>query len=55
MEELMAVKPLELASTKQLAWKYLIYDGLVHPVSSVDEVEEIYSRLNDKRANNHQV
>lgn len=55
MEELMAVKPLELASTKRLAWKYLIYDGLVHPVSSVDEVEEIYGRLNDKRSNNHQV
>jgi hypothetical protein len=55
MEELMAVKPLELAMTERLAWKYLIYDGLVHQVSSHDEVEEIYRRLNDKRMRNHQV
>ncbi len=53
MEELMAVKPLELATTKQLAWKYLIFDGLVYQVSSEEEVEDIYRRLNDKRRKNH--
>ena len=53
MEELMAVKPLELASSQRLKWKYLIYDGLVHKVSSDDEVHEIYDRINDKRRVNH--
>jgi hypothetical protein len=53
MEELMAVKPLELASSQRLKWKYLIYDGLVHKVSSDDEVHEMYDRINDQRRRNH--
>lgn len=53
MEQLMAVKPLELAATPRLKWKYLIFDGLVYEVSSDEEVEEIYGRINDKRRTNH--
>jgi hypothetical protein len=53
MEELMAVKPLELASSQRLNWKYLIYDGLAHKVTSDGEVDEIYSRINDHRKKNH--
>ncbi len=55
MEELMAVRPLELAASERLSWKYLIYDGLVYKVSSEQEVDEIYNRLNDKRRHNHEV
>ncbi|WP_125461855.1 MULTISPECIES: hypothetical protein [Rhodomicrobium] len=53
MEELMAVKPLELASSERLKWKYLIYDGLVYQVSTEQEVGEIYDRINDNRRANH--
>lgn len=50
MEELMAVKPRELAGTSRLKWKYLIYGGEVHKVSTDAEVNEIYDRVNaDKR------
>jgi hypothetical protein len=50
MEELMAVKPLELAGTSRLQWKYLIYDGEVHKVESESQVNELYDRVNtDKR------
>jgi hypothetical protein len=53
MEELMGVKPKELAASESLKWKYLIYDGLVHQVSSEAEVNDIYDRINDKRQTNH--
>ena len=54
MEELMAVKPIELAATDRLSWKYLIYDGLVYEVSSDQQAYEIYDRINDQRRSNHQ-
>lgn len=50
MEELMAVKPLELAGTPRLKWKYLIYDGMVHKVESEQQVNDLYDKVNaDKR------
>ncbi len=50
MEDLMAVKPLELAGTSRLQWKYLIYDGEVHKVESEAQVNELYDKVNaDKR------
>nr|MBX2805737.1 hypothetical protein [Hyphomicrobiales bacterium] len=50
MEELMAVKPRELASSPKLKWKYLIYGGKAHKVSSDEEVEELFRRINVDRA-----
>jgi hypothetical protein len=46
MEDLMAVKPLELASSERLAWKYFIYGGLVHKVSSEDDVHALFDKIN---------
>jgi hypothetical protein len=46
MEDLMAVKPLELASSERLKWKYLIYGGLAHKVSSDDDVHAIFDKIN---------
>jgi hypothetical protein len=53
MEELMAVRPLELAESEKLKWKYLIYDGLVYQVSSDDEAHALFDRINDERRKNH--
>jgi hypothetical protein len=50
MEELMAVKPRELASSPKLKWKYLIYGGKAHKVSSDEEVDELFRRINVDRA-----
>jgi hypothetical protein len=49
MEDLMAVKPIELASTERLKWKYLIYGGLVHKVSSDDEVGALFDKINAEK------
>lgn len=49
MEDLMAVKPLELASTPRLKWKFLIYGGLVHKVSSDDEVGALFDKINAEK------
>jgi len=49
MEDLMAVKPLELASSKRLQWKYLIYGGLAHKVSSDDEVHTLFDKINTEQ------
>ncbi len=49
MEELMAVKPRELAASPRLKWKYLIYGGKAHKVSSDEEVEELFRRINVER------
>jgi hypothetical protein len=49
MEDLMAVKPIELASTDRLKWKYLIYGGLVHKVSSDDDVGMIFDKINAEK------
>ena len=50
MEELMAVKPLDLAASERLKWKYLIYGGEVHKVSTEQEVNDFFDRVNaDKR------
>lgn len=46
MEDLMAVKPLELASSERLKWKYLIYGGTVHKVSSDDDVHALFDKIN---------
>lgn len=49
MEMLMAVKPLELAASRALQWKYLIYGGKVHKVSSEAEVNALFDRINIER------
>jgi hypothetical protein len=49
MEDLMAVKPLELASTDRLKWKYFIYGGLVHKVSGDDEVGALFDKINSEK------
>ena len=51
MESLMAVKPRELAASPKLAWKYLIYGGKAHKVSSEEEVHEIFEQINKDRKN----
>lgn len=53
MESLMAVKPRELASSPKLKWKYLIYGGQAHKVSSDEEVNEIFKRINADRKTWH--
>ena len=49
MEELMAVKPLELASSAKLKWKYFIYGGQAHRVCSDEEVCDLFDRINAER------
>lgn len=49
MEDLMAVKPIELASTDRLKWKYLIYGGLVHKVSSDQDVGALFDKINAEK------
>jgi hypothetical protein len=49
MEDLMAVKPLELAGTPRLKWKYLIYGGQVHKVSSDDDVHALFDKINSEK------
>lgn len=49
MEMLMAVKPRELAASPALNWKYLIYGGKVHKVSSEAEANELFDRINIER------
>lgn len=49
MENLMAVKPRELAASPKLKWKYLIYGGHAHKVSSDEEVDEIFHKVNEDR------
>lgn len=46
MEDVMAVKPRELASTPRLQWKYLIYGGLVHKVDTEKEVNDFFDAVN---------
>ncbi len=45
MEDLMGVRPLELAQTDRLAWKYLVYGGMVHRVDSTDHVDTLLKRI----------
>ncbi len=45
MEDLMGVRPLELARTDRLAWKYLVYGGQVHRVDSIDDVDALLKRI----------
>lgn len=49
MEDLMAVKPVDLASSKGLQWKYLIYGGLAHKVSSEDDVHALFEKINAEK------
>jgi hypothetical protein len=49
MEDLMAVKPLELAGSPKLKWKYLIYGGLVHKVESEDDVSALFDKINSEK------
>lgn len=53
MESLMAVKPRELAASPKLKWKYLIYGGKAHKVSSDEEVNEIFKKINEDRKTWH--
>jgi len=45
MEDLMGVRPLELAKTDRLAWKYLIYGGMVHRVDNTEQVDALLKRI----------
>jgi len=45
MEDLMGVRPLELAKTDRLDWKYLVYGGMVHRVDSTEEVDALIKRI----------
>ncbi len=49
MEMLMAVRPSELAGSAALKWKYLIYGGKVHKVSSEEEVNALFDQINIER------
>ncbi len=49
MEKLMAVRPLELAASPLLQWKFLIYGGKVHKVSSEEEVNILFDQINTER------
>ena len=49
MEDLMAVKPLELASSPRLKWKYLIYGGQVNKVESDDDVYALFDKINTEK------
>ncbi len=45
----MAVKPRDLAGSARLKWKYLIYGGVVHKVSSEDDVYAIFDKINSEK------
>jgi hypothetical protein len=49
MEDLMSVKPLELAGTPRLKWKYFIYGGMVHKVNSDDDVGALFDEINSEK------
>jgi hypothetical protein len=51
MEELIAVKPAELADSPKLQWKYLIFGGLVYRVRSTEEADELMRRFEAQRKN----
>lgn len=48
MEDLMGVRPIELANSDRLAWKYLIYGGEVHKVERTDEVDALLVRIREQ-------
>lgn len=48
MEELIAVKPAELADSGKLAWKYLIFDGMAHRVRDNDEATALLKQFEAK-------
>ncbi|RIA47555.1 hypothetical protein [Dichotomicrobium thermohalophilum] len=48
MEDLMGVRPLELAKTDQLGWKYLVYGGMVHRVDSTEQVDALLKRIRNQ-------
>ncbi len=52
MEDLMGVRPVELAQTDQLAWKYLVFGGMVHRLDSTDHVDTLLKRIR-KEAKEH--
>jgi len=49
MEDLMGVRPIELAESDGLAWKYLVYGGMVHRVDSMDDVNAMLTRIRKER------
>lgn len=46
VEELMAVKPRDLAASERLKWKYLIYAGEVHKVDTEQQVNDFFDKVN---------
>mgnify|MGYP007039563527 CR=1 FL=1 len=44
-----SVKPLELAGTPHLKWKYFIYGGMVHKVNNDDEVGALFEKINSEK------
>ncbi len=49
MEDLMGVRPIELAQSDKLAWKYLIYGGEVYLVSDNETVDAQLDRIRKER------
>jgi len=45
MEDLMGVRPIELARSDRLSWKYMIYGGMVHRVETTDRVDTLMARI----------
>jgi hypothetical protein len=51
MEDLIAVKPAELADSSKLAWKYLIFDGMAHRVRNNQEAVALLKRFEAESEN----
>jgi len=49
MEDLMGVRPTELAQSDGLTWKYLVYGGMVYRVDDMDEVNAMLTRIRKER------
>ncbi len=48
MEDLMGVRPIELARSDRLDWKYLIYGGEVHKVERTEQVDDLLARIREQ-------
>jgi len=48
MEDLMGVRPIELARSDRLDWKYLIYGGEAHKVERTEQVDDLLARIREE-------
>jgi hypothetical protein len=49
MEDLMGVRPIELARSDRLSWKYLVYGGEVHRISEAEQVDDLLAQIRKER------